>query len=128
VTGYLRYMDDLLLFAPDKPTLHRWLTAIRRFLAEPLHLQLKEEATVVAPVTQGVSFLGFRVYPRTIRLNQRTHRRFRRQVRALESAASQGLLDEIELANRAASLFAHVSHADAYRLRRQVAGASIIPG
>jgi RNA-directed DNA polymerase len=128
VKGYLRYMDDLLLFAPDKPSLHLWLVEIRRFLAEHLHLALKDEATLVAPVTEGIPFLGFRIYPRTIRLNQRTRRRFRHQVRALESAARQGLLDEIELANRAASLFAHVSHADAYRLRRQVADASILPG
>jgi retron-type reverse transcriptase len=128
VKGYLRYMDDLLLFAPDKPTLHLWLAEIRGFLAERLHLALKDEATLVAPVTEGLPFLGFRIYPRTIRLNQRTRRRFRHQVRAIESAASQGLLDEIELANRAASLFAHVSHADAYRLRRQVADASILPG
>jgi RNA-directed DNA polymerase len=128
VKGYLRYMDDLLLFAPDKPSLHLWLAEIRRFLAERLHLALKDEATLVAPATEGIPFLGFRIYPRTIRLNQRTRRRFRHQVRALESAARQGLLDEIELANRAASLFAHVSHADAYRLRRQVADASILPG
>jgi RNA-directed DNA polymerase len=106
----------------------RWLAAIRRFLAEPLQLQLKEEATVIAPVSQGIPFLGFRVYPGIIRLNQRTRRRFCRQARALERAASEGRIDQAELTNRAASLFAHLSHADAYRLRRQVAGASIIPG
>jgi RNA-directed DNA polymerase len=128
VKGYLRYMDDLLLFAPDKPSLHLWLAEIRRFLAEPLQLQIKEEATVIAPVSQGILFLGFRVYPGIIRLNQRTRRRFRRQVRALERAASEGRIDEAELIERVVSLFAHVSHADAYRLRRQVAGASIIPG
>ncbi|AHF04319.1 RNA-directed DNA polymerase [Marichromatium purpuratum 984] len=128
VKAYLRYMDDLLLFAPDKPSLHLLLAEIRQFLAERLHLELKDAATLVAPVSEGIPFLGFRIYPRTIRLNQRTRRRFRRQVRTLEAAASQGRIDESELANRAACLFAHVSQADAYRLRRRVSDASITRG
>jgi hypothetical protein len=74
-------------------------------------------------------FVGFRIYPRTIRLNQRiTRRRFRRQVRTLEAAASEGRIDATELTHRLASLFAHVSRADGYRLRRRVADASIIVG
>jgi hypothetical protein len=128
VKGYLRYMDDVLLFADDKPTLHRLLAEIRAFLAEPLHLTLKDAATVIAPVTEGISFLGFRVYPRTIRLNQRTRRRFRQQVRGLERGVAAGHLEADALADRARSLFAHLAHADAYRLRRQVADASILAG
>jgi len=128
VPGYLRYMDDLLLFADDKPTLHRWLAEIRAFLAARLQLGLKEEATGLAPVSEGIPFLGFRVYPELIRLNQRTRRRFRRQVRELERAYAAGLIDTDALCPRAASLFAHVAHADSYRLRRQVTRASILDG
>jgi hypothetical protein len=128
VKGYLRYMDDVLLFADDKPTLHGLLAEIRAFLAEPLHLTLKDAATLIAPVTEGIPYLGFRVYPGTIRLNQRTRRRFRQRVRALERGVEAGHLDADELAKRAASLFAHLAHADAYRLRRQVADASILDG
>ena len=128
VAGYLRYMDDLLLFAQDKPTLHLHLAEIRRFLAERLRLGLKESATMIAPVTEGIPFLGFRVYPGTVRLNQRTRRRFRTQMRALERGASLGALDVDALGNRAASLFAHVAHGDSFRLRREVADASILPG
>jgi hypothetical protein len=128
VPDYLRYMDDVLLFAEDKPTLHRWLAEIRAYLAARLQLVLKEGATRLAPVSEGIPFLGFRVYPGLIRLNQRTRRRFRRQVRALERAHALGLIDTDELCSRAASLFAHVAHADSYRLRRQVSAATIVDG
>jgi len=111
VRGYLRYMDDLLLFAEDKPTLHRWLAEIRAFLAARLQLALKEEATRLAPVSEGIPFLGFRVYPNLTRLNQRTRRRFRRQVHQLERAHVLGLIDTDELCSRAASLFAHADSA-----------------
>ena len=128
VPGYLRYMDDMLLFADDKASLQRWLAELRGFLAERLGLVLKEEVTLVAPVTEGIPFLGFRVYPGLIRLNQRTRRRFLRQVQNLEQAHGVGRLATQDLCQRAASLFAHVAQADSYRLRRRVTRASIVDG
>jgi retron-type reverse transcriptase len=128
VKGYLRYMDDVLLFAEDKSSLHRLLAEIRGFLANPLHLALKEQATRIAPVSEGIPFLGFHIYPGNIRLNQRTRRRFRRQVLEIERAYQAGRIDLRELSDRSASLFAHVGHADSYRLRRQLLDASMIDG
>ena len=120
VKGYLRYMDDILFFADDKPSLHNLLVDTRQFLRDTLHLTLKEEATLLAPVAEGIPFLGFRIYPGMLRLNPRTLRRFRRQVRICEKAYQAGDLSMAELSNSVASLFAHVSHADSLQLRRQV--------
>lgn len=128
VKGYLRYMDDVLIFADDKATLHLWLAETRAFLAERLGLALKEEVTLVAPATEGIPFLGFRVYPELIRLNQRTRRRFLRQVRLLERAHARGAVAIQDLRNRSESLFAHVTHADSLGLRRRAVRASIIDG
>ena len=128
VKGYLRYMDDFLLFADDKPTLHSLLADIRRFLAERLCLTLKEEATLLAPVTEGIPFLGFSIYPGLIRLNRRTRQRFCSKALALERYHARGLVDHATLSSTAASLYAHVAHADSYRLRRRVAGVNIIDG
>lgn len=128
IKGYLRYMDDLLLFADDKPSLHRWLADIQRFLHEKLRLNLKDKATRVAPVSEGIPFLGFRIYPGVIRLNQRTLRRFRRQVRGREKAYRAGRLTTEELADSVASLFAHIAHADSLQLRRQTTEDSLTLG
>lgn len=125
VKGYLRYMDDLLLFADDKPTLHEGLAAIRQFLRDPLRLELKETATVLAPVTEGIPFLGFRIYPGVVRLKPRTVRRFRRQVRGRERAYRAGRLELEKLTQSVASLYAHVAHADTLSLRRQLAPRSL---
>lgn len=125
IKGYLRYMDDLLLFAHDKPVLHLWLADLRRFLRENLRLELKGKATQLAPVTQGISFLGFRIYPGVIRLNWRNLHRFRRQVRGLDKAYRAGWLSVEDLSNSVAGLFAHVAHADTMRLRRQAVNDSL---
>ena len=121
-------MDDFLLFADDKPTLHLLLADIRRFLAEHLCLALKEEATLLTPVTEGIPFLGVSIYPGLIRLNRRTRQRFRSKALALEHRHAKGLVDHATLSATAASLFAHVAHADSYRLRCRVAGVNIIDG
>ena len=61
VRAYGRYMDDLLMFAEDKPVLWKALDAISDYAQEQLGLQLKGKATVLAPVTEGIPWLGFRV-------------------------------------------------------------------
>lgn len=128
VKGYVRYMDDLLLFAKDKETLHLHLGAVRGFLRERLGLVLKEEVTRVAPVTEGIPYLGLQVFPGLVRLDRRSRRRFLRQVAWLQRAHGCGVLGTEALGRRAGSLFAHAAHADSLHLRRVVAGASIAVG
>jgi len=118
VRGYLRYMDDLLLFADDKPSLHLWLAALRDLLAERLGLALKAGATRLAPVTEAIPFLGFRIYPGVIRLDRRSLRRFRRQVRVRERTYRVGEIGLDDLSGSVASHFAHIAHADTLTLRR----------
>jgi RNA-directed DNA polymerase len=128
VRGYLRYMDDLLLFADDKTRLHLLLAEIRCFLEDRLALSLKEEATLVAPVGEGIPFLGFRLYPRVIRLSPRILRRFHRQVRGCERRFAAGEISAEALADSVASLYAHVAHADTLNLRRSMVLDSHIEG
>ncbi len=128
VKGYLRYMDDLLLFADDKPTLHLWLGRVRGFLRDRLALELKERVTLLAPVTEGLPFLGFHIYPGLIRLDRRGLRRFRRRLRAREKAYRKGEIGIDDLAGAAASLFAHAAHADSLTLRRRMVLDSPVEG
>jgi len=119
VKGYLRYMDDFLLYGPDKRSLREALQSVREFAAEKLRLELKEEATVIAPVSQGTSFLGFRVFPRLVSLTGEKWRRFRHRVRKLEEDFSEGLIAEEELARSVSSMLGHIRHADTLEARRK---------
>ena len=58
-------MDDFLLFSNDKRYLWECLMEMREYLQE-LKLSIKE-ALPLAPVGQGVLFLGFRIFPSLIR-------------------------------------------------------------
>ncbi len=119
VPGYLRFMDDVLIFGSSKPELHRWRAEIRAFLADVLRLRLKEKVTWIAPVRDGIPFLGFRVFPGMIRLQGRRWQRVRRKIRGREQAYREGRLSAAALARSVQSSAAHVGHAASRRLRRR---------
>ena len=116
--GYVRYMDDILVFASEKPHLHETLATIRTFLHDTLRLTLKDEVTRLMPVTQGVAFLGFRVFPGLIRLDGRKWARVRRRVRQREAQYRCGMLEAEALQRALASMLGHIGHADTLATRR----------
>jgi hypothetical protein len=79
--GYVRYVDDLLLFADDKATLWGWQEAVMERLAE-LRLTV-HPGTHPRPVSEGVSFLGFHIFPDRMRLKRRKGIAYRRKFRRL---------------------------------------------
>jgi retron-type reverse transcriptase len=91
-SGYVRYMDDVLVFADDRATLWSHLEEVERFVSERLHLKLKARATRVQTTGEGVSFLGWRLFPGTVRFDGARRRRFVRRVReTVRGLASGGL-------------------------------------
>ncbi len=117
---YLRYMDDLLMFADDKATLHGWSAGISDFAGSRLGLALKPSATVVAPVSEGAPFLGLRIWPSVVRLGGKRRRRFISMLRKAD-AAMHGGSSEAALPSMAGSIEGAMS-AGTLRLRRAVVG------
>jgi RNA-directed DNA polymerase len=86
--AYVRYVDDFLLFAEDKRTLWQWKAQLITRLAT-LRLTIHQQAQPV-PVSQGIPFLGFIVYPETRRLKRRCGLAYRHRLRRLVRAYQQG--------------------------------------
>lgn len=123
VKGYVRYMDDFILFADDKSALHGWLYEIKNFLRRKLKLELKENP-IIAPTACGLSFLGFRVFPETVSLRGENWRGFQRRVKLREKDFRRGKIKESVLAKSIQSIIAHISKADALKARRKFFAAS----
>jgi retron-type reverse transcriptase len=117
IEGYVRYMDDLVLFADEKDTLRQALAEIEAYLEKNLCLKLKQEGTLMAPVSQGLSFVGFRVFPGVIRMVRRGWRRFRLKMMAVEGKLAGGSIDEETWRRSAASLVGHLRQARTRNLR-----------
>lgn len=93
-TAYLRYMDDMLFFAETKADAWRVCDETRDWLCKERKLQLKDEVTVVAPVTEGVPFLGFRVFPDCWRFKRERFLRTRRTAAARQRQFWDGEISE----------------------------------
>ena len=83
-----------------------------------LRLDLKDEVVCVSPVSQGIAFLGWRIFPGLVRLQRKAWVRFRRQVRRREEQYKYGMIDEETLAQTVTSMLGHVQHADSLAARR----------
>lgn len=121
IPGYVRYMDDFVLFANSRETLQNAHNLIREFLHIQLRLSLKDRATILAPARQGLPFLGWRLYRGLRRLRpenlRRSHRRLKQRRRAFETSK----ISEESFASSARSIFSHWSHGLPLSLRRKLA-------
>jgi RNA-directed DNA polymerase len=111
---YVRYVDDFVLVHRDREQLVEWGASIKRFLRNELRLELKVDAAP-RPLSSGIDFLGYVVYPAHTRVR-------RRVVRHAFAAVYQANLDQ--LAPVLASYLGHFSHANAFRLRERLTHAA----
>ena len=119
--AYLRYVDDMALFANNKRQLAQWGSEIADFLAG-LRLTVHESSAQVQPVTAGIPWLGFVVYPMHRRLKRRNVVAFRRR---LEQAITLYRRGEISFAEMDASVqgwINHVRYGDTWGLRGHLFG------
>ncbi|TAH48020.1 MAG: RNA-dependent DNA polymerase [Chloroflexota bacterium] len=124
--GYVRYVDDFLLFGDDKRQLHQWRAQVIHWLAQ-LRLKLHETRAQISPVTHGIPFLGFRVYPTHRRLKRRNVIHFRQHFKQKIAQVARG---EIAWARLDASVQGWINHArygDTWRLRGEVLRGERIP-
>jgi retron-type reverse transcriptase len=117
--GYVRYADDFLLFGNEPAQLRDWRGQVADFL-QGHRLRLHESKSVVFPVTQGIPFLGLRVFPDRRRLGRAGLRRWRRRLRRWQIAFQEGRMTHEEIGVRLRSWWGHAQHADAWRIASEI--------
>lgn len=105
-TGYVRYMDDFVLWAPSKMDLLAMLQKIQIYCTDNLKLSLK--AAVLGQSTAGLPFLGFLIKSTGIYLMQKSKQRIKRGASQIEKELLYGKIDELKAAERAISINAAV--------------------
>jgi retron-type reverse transcriptase len=121
--AYLRYVDDLVLFADDTRTLLAWREAIIVFL-QTLRLTLHETRAQPRPVEIGLPFLGFIVFPDHRRLKRRNGIAFQRRLKTLAARWRAGEIETGQLHARVQGWLNHARYGDTYGLRRAVLAAA----
>ena len=114
--GYLRYVDDFLLFDDDPNTLQAWRTAL---IARLAHLRLTiHPGAHVRPVSEGFPFLGFTLYPDRRRLKRRKGVHFRRRLQQMVAAYTAGEISFEQLTASIQGWTNHVRYGNTVGLRK----------
>lgn len=109
--GYLRYVDDFLLFSDDKTELRTWRAAIVERLAAD-RLRLHEGKSRAYRVADGVTFLGQRIWPGKRRIRRQNVIAARRRLKWNVRQYLDGTLAREALTARWMSWRGHALQAD----------------
>lgn len=106
---WTRYMDDIVVLSSNPYELRHWFADIEAFSQERLGLRMSKWQ--VSPVTRGINFLGYRIWPRHKLLRKDSVTRAKRKI---ARCVRHG--DDEALAKFLASWRGHAAHADTCHL------------
>ena len=123
--GYVRYMDDFIVWADDVETLKNVLKQITKCLHDNLKLEMKE-IPYINCTKFGIEFLGRRITPVGVSVIRRKRISTQRKIAALEKMFASGLIDETILQERTTAFCATEKILRRYGNRRVAVGSSRI--
>ena len=121
VRSYLRYVDDLALFADHPEPLRRARSQLEVELAA-LRLRAHPLKTQIRRCREGASFVGFVVRPGRLRVRNHNLRSGRRRLQLQHSAVLAGTLSATAARISLLSWNANLAHGHTWRLRRRLFG------
>jgi hypothetical protein len=117
--AYLRYVDDFAVFSDSKRQLWNWKREINEHLAR-LRLTIHPGPAQPVPVTQGIPWLGFVIYPDRCRVKGRKVRHAKKRLAGRFEAWQQGEISFAEFDASVQGWINHVRYADSWRLRENI--------
>lgn len=119
VRAHVRYMDDIVWWCNERHQAREILRGLRRFLADPLRLELKSNVRI-GPSRRGIAFCGFRVKPGVVLPSSRKMTRYRQGRKQIEQALHGGAVNELEAQRAGDVLNATLSHTESLRFRQRL--------
>jgi len=116
---YIRYMDDMVLFDNDKAKLKILGNELGDFVDDQLKLKF-HEGVCPMPVSRGLTFLGFRLFPTRMRLKSENANRFVKRMKGYQKDCAEGRMTPEKLTQSVQSWIAHASYGQTRKLRRQL--------
>jgi RNA-directed DNA polymerase len=111
--GYLRYVDDFVIFADSKKRLHEVKKRVVHFL-DKLRLQLNPSRNMLYPCSVGTSFLGQVIHRSHRRLDGKNVRHLKKRLNAWQIQPPENLYQRI------ASWLGHAKQADTKELLKKL--------
>ncbi|MBC8277086.1 MAG: group II intron reverse transcriptase domain-containing protein [FCB group bacterium] len=117
--GYVRYMDDFIIFGDSKRKLFGILEEIREYMMG-IRLILHPRKQEIFPAKNGLPFLGFYIFRDRRRLLRDGIQRFNKRLKHQMYAISAGKMSLTEFKQSLMSWIGHAQHGDTWRLRKKL--------
>ena len=111
-------MDDLVVFSQDKAILKRTRQLIDIFINERLKLKFKNKSVYINQSSNGLSFLGRRIFPNLIRLNNINLKRSIKRMNIRRHEFQNGKIREDQYHASLQSLIGHFTGTNSFQLRQ----------
>lgn len=121
---YIRYVDDFVAFAESKEQLNEAKEQMNSYL-DRLRLKMHENKSRVYRVTDGVRFLGYRMFPDHRLLDKGNVLRMRRKMKKLSDGFRDGEIAFSTVHQSIQSWVGHAAHADTWKIRGKVLGSVV---
>ena len=116
---YIRYCDDFVTFDNCKKRLNNLKVEMSRYLATQ-RLKLHRNKSRVYRISDGVDFLGYRIFPDHLKVRKSVVRRYRRKLNKMVCDYKKGNIGLPAVHASIQSWIGHVKHADSYNLRKEM--------
>lgn len=117
-SAYVRYMDDMVIWANDKAQLMEAGRKFQAYISETLLLTLKPFC--LNSVGKGLPFLGYTLFPSTVKLRHGSKVRFEAKLRHYGYKLSSGEWTQQEYQQHILPLIAFTRYANAAELRQRL--------
>lgn len=118
IKPYIRYMDDILFFGENKVDLKMKYLQFLKFIQNNLGLKLKP--LILDKTKNGVPFLGYKIFPYYIKLNQRSKKRFKLKYKIYNEKLTKREWNEDEYIRHILPLLAFAGYADTLSFRKKI--------
>lgn len=116
VKGYIRYVDDFLLFGGSKSVLWELKKEVENFLSN-YRLKFKSDGVTLYQIEKGVPFLGYTILPSAILVKREAILRFRRKVKIVRTLWRRKKIDLERVRCFLFGTMGHFAQANSYNLR-----------
>ena len=113
---YIRYMDDVIILSDSKAQLHEWKSIISNFLERELRLSLNQK-TCIRPISQGIEFVGYRIWPHYVTIRKSTTLQIKRAMVRKAYEYSIGVIALADVTNTLTCYIGMLKHCDCQEFR-----------
>lgn len=117
---YVRYVDDFVILHRNKEVLRKYELRINQFLIERLQLELHREKTKIILLSQGINFLGFKIFYHHKNLQRKNKNKFKNKLCKIKKEHDKGIKDREKIIKVFEGHLAYASNANTYKYRKRI--------